>query len=117
MNGDWNELKDKFHLAFFPMSRIDSLPMAIFDFEQCEKESVGAAWSKFSALIHTGLDLSLPNSILLHLFCLGIDIKANLCLDVTAEGRFTHKPMTKQVKYLKKFLESYTSPIMRTKTL
>jgi hypothetical protein len=24
-NGDWDELKDKFHLAFFPMSRIDSL--------------------------------------------------------------------------------------------
>jgi hypothetical protein len=43
MNGDWNELKDKFHLAFFPMSRIDSLPRAIFDFEQCDKESIGAA--------------------------------------------------------------------------
>jgi hypothetical protein len=37
MNGDWNELKDKFHLAFFPMFHIDSLPRAIFDFEQCKK--------------------------------------------------------------------------------
>jgi hypothetical protein len=25
---------------------------------------------------------------LLHLFCLGIDIDADLCLDVTAGGRF-----------------------------
>ena len=33
MNGDWDELKDKFYLAFFPMSRIGSLPRAILDFE------------------------------------------------------------------------------------
>ena len=33
MNGVWDELKDKFHLAFFPMSHIDSLPRAILDFE------------------------------------------------------------------------------------
>jgi hypothetical protein len=64
-NGDWAKLKDKFHLAFFLMSCIDSLPRAILDFEQCKKESIGAAWVRFSAIIHTGLDLSLPNSILL----------------------------------------------------
>ena len=33
MNGDWDELKDKFYLAFFPMSHIDSQPRAILDFE------------------------------------------------------------------------------------
>ena len=42
-NGDWDELKDKFCLAFFPMSYIGSLQRAIFDFEQYEKESIGAA--------------------------------------------------------------------------
>ena len=42
-NGDWDELKDKFCLAFFPMSHINSLPRAILDFEQYEKESIGAA--------------------------------------------------------------------------
>ena len=51
-NGDWDELKDKFYLAFFPMSLINSLPRAILDFEQYEKESIGAAWVRFSALIH-----------------------------------------------------------------
>ena len=64
-NGDWDELKDKFCLAFFPMSRIGSLPRAILDFEQREKESIGEAWAQFSALIHADPDLSLPNSILL----------------------------------------------------
>ena len=42
-NGDWDELKDKFCLAFFPMSHIGSLPRAILDFEQHEKESIGVA--------------------------------------------------------------------------
>ena len=42
MNRDWDELKDKFYVTFFPMSRIDSLPRAILDFEQY-KESLGAA--------------------------------------------------------------------------
>jgi hypothetical protein len=43
LNGDWDELKDKLYLAFFPMSCIDSLPRAILDFEQRKKESIGAA--------------------------------------------------------------------------
>ena len=43
MNGDWDELKDKFYVTFFPMSRIDSLPRAILDFKQREKESIGTA--------------------------------------------------------------------------
>ena len=42
-NGDLEELKDKFHLAFFPMSRIVSLPRVILNFEQYERESIGAA--------------------------------------------------------------------------
>jgi len=41
-NGDWDELKDKFYLAFFPMSCIVSLPRAILNFKQYEKESIGA---------------------------------------------------------------------------
>jgi hypothetical protein len=63
-NEDWDELKDKFGFAFLLMSHIISLPRAIFDFEQHE-ESIGAAWARFSALIHDDLDLSLPDGILL----------------------------------------------------
>ena len=44
-NGDCDELKDKFCLAFFPVSYIVSLPRAILDFEQNEKESIGATWA------------------------------------------------------------------------
>jgi hypothetical protein len=81
-DADWDELKDKFCLVFFPMSRIGSLPRAILDFEQNEG-SIGAAWARFSTLIHVGPDFSLPNGMILCLFCLG--------LDVTAGGHFTHE--------------------------
>jgi hypothetical protein len=54
VNGDWDELKDKFCLAFFPMSRIGSLPRAMLEFEQPEKESIGSAWAWFSTLLHAG---------------------------------------------------------------
>jgi hypothetical protein len=117
MNGDWEELEDKFCLAFFPMSRINSLPRAILNFEQNEKGSIGAAWARFSMLIHASPDLSLPDSVLLHLFCLGLDIEATLCLDMIARGSFTHKNMMEQRKILDHILEKHTSPIVKPNPL
>ena len=99
------------------MSRIDSLPRAILNFKQYEKESIGAAWARFSALIQAGIDLSLPDSILLRLFCLGADMVANLCLYVTTGGRFTHKTMTEQVEFFELFIDKHSSSIIRTKSL
>jgi hypothetical protein len=89
------------------MSCIDSLPRAILNFEQHKKESIGAAWARFLALIHAGLDLSLPDSILLRLFYLGMD--GNLCLDMTVGGRLTHKTITEQVESLS---TSYTNTLL-----
>jgi hypothetical protein len=100
-------LKINFALHF---SRCPIPTRAIFDFEQYEKESIGAAWARFSMLIHASPDLSLPDGILLRLFCLGINTHADPCLDMIVRGHFTHKPMTEQVKFLVNFLESYTSP-------
>ena len=99
------------------MACIVSLPRAILDFEQYQKESIGAARARFSMLIHTGLDLCLPDGVILCLFCLGLDIDANLCLDMTVGGWFTHKPMTDQVRFLENFLESHIPSVMRTRTL
>ena len=48
VNGEWEELWDRFCLAFFPISRIASLRKDILDFRQDEKESIGAAWARFS---------------------------------------------------------------------
>jgi hypothetical protein len=67
-------------------------------------------------LFYAGLDLSLPDGMVLRLFCTGLDI-ADLSLDMTAEGRFTHKTMMKQVEFLKRFIAKHTSSIIRTKLL
>jgi hypothetical protein len=53
-NGDCDELKDKFYLAFFPMSCISSLPRAILDFEQHE-ESPGPSFQCYYTLAQTCL--------------------------------------------------------------
>jgi hypothetical protein len=68
-------------------------------------------------LIHTGTYLSLLDGVILHLFCSGLDIDADLCLDVIVGGRFTHKPMMKQVKFLKNFIDRHTSFVIQTKPL
>ena len=99
------------------MSRIGSLPRAILDFEQNEKKFIGAAWARFSMLIHTGLDLLLLDDVILRLFCLGLDIDADLCLDMTIGGRFTHKTMTEQVEFLEHFIHKHSSSIISTKSL
>jgi hypothetical protein len=117
MNGDWEKLKDKFCLVFFPMSRINSLPMAILDFEQNEKESIGATWARFLMLIHASPDLSLPDSMLLHLFCSSLDIKATLYLDMTPRVSFIHKTTTEQKKVLDHILEKHASPVIKPNPL
>jgi len=43
VNKEWEEVRDRFCLAFFPISRIASLRKEILDFRQDEKESLGAA--------------------------------------------------------------------------
>ena len=102
------------HSSLCPVSTL--YQRAILDFEQFE-ESIGAAWARFSALIHAGPDLSLLDNILPQLFCLGIDMGANLCPDMIAGGCFTHKTMTEQVEFLEHFIEKHSSFVIRTKSL
>jgi len=47
VEGDWKELRDKFCLAFFPISQIIPLCRKILTFQQKEKETLGAAWQDF----------------------------------------------------------------------
>jgi hypothetical protein len=65
-------------------------------------------------LLYGGLDLSLPSGVILHLFCTGLDI-ADLFIDMTARGKFTHKTMMEQVEYLESFIVKHTSFVIRTK--
>ena len=68
-------------------------------------------------LIYASLDLSLPDGVILSLFYTGLDIDADLCLDVTVGGRFTHKSMMEQIEFLEQFIAKHASSIIRTKPL
>ena len=88
---DWEELRNRFYLTFFPIYRIATLRQEILNFQQKEKETIGVAWDYFSILPRSGLDLSIPRHVLLQHFWLGLRKESTLQLDITAGGSFTHK--------------------------
>ena len=63
MTSDWEELRDDFCYSFSLTERIDSLPIDILDFEQLEKESIGAAWARFSHLLASIPNMSIPDEV------------------------------------------------------
>ena len=90
MSGDWEELRDDFCYSFSLTERIDSLPIDILDFEQLEKESIGATWARFSHLLASIPDMSIPDEVSLEVFYSGLDMETALELDVASGGWFAH---------------------------
>jgi len=90
-NREWEKLRNRFYLAFFPISRIVSLQKEILDFRQDEKETLGAAKEKFTQLTHIDLDLSIPDHVLLQHFWLGLNKESALQLDISTGGSFAFK--------------------------
>jgi hypothetical protein len=77
-NGDWEELRNKFCLMFFPISQIAALRQEILSFQQKEKETIGAAWDCFSMQTRSDSDLSIPSHVLLQHFWLGLSKESAL---------------------------------------
>ena len=94
INGNWDEPQGKICLAFFPLSRITALRIELLTFQQKEKETLGAAWARFFSLINTGLNLSLPDHVLLYHFHLGLSKEAALQLDLSSGGLFMHNTIS-----------------------
>ena len=113
VNGEWEYLRDRFCLAFFPIARIASLRKEIRDFRQDEKETLGIAWARFSQLTHAGPDLSIPDHVLLQHFWLGLNNDTAQQLDITAGGSFAYKTTSEGVALLDRILEntSFTEPL------
>ena len=109
--GNQGELRDKFCLAFFPLSRIAALRIEVLTFQQKEKDTIGAAWARFISLINSGPNLSLPDHVLLHPFHLGLNKEAALHLDISSGGSFSHKTISEGKVIPQKILENtpYTS--------
>ena len=71
---------------FSHTEHIDSLPIDILDFEQLEKESIGVAWDRFSRLLASIPDMSIPDEVSLEVFYLGLDMETALELDDASGG-------------------------------
>ena len=108
--GDWEELRNRLCLVFFPISLIAALRQEILNFLQKEKETIGAAWDRFSILTCSEPDLSIPNHVLLKHFWLGLSKESTLQLDITVGGSFTHKTTEEGEALLDRILEN-TPPL------
>jgi hypothetical protein len=106
VSGNWEELREKFCLAFFPISQIITLRLEILNFKQKEKETIGAAWARFSSLILSGPDLSLLDQVLLQHFHYGLNKEAALFLDTSSGGSFSHKTVSEGKAIPDKILEN-----------
>lgn len=73
IHGNWIEFRDKFCSAFFLLPHICALRAEVLTFRQNEKESIGVAWTRFTLLVQSDPDLSLPEYMLLQHFYMGLD--------------------------------------------
>jgi hypothetical protein len=106
VNGDCDELWKNFGLTFFPTSQVNALRIEILIFQQKEKETLGAAWARFTSLKNTGPYLSLPDHILLSHFYHGLTKEVAFHLDLSSRGSFTHMSFSKGEAILQKILEN-----------
>ena len=107
-NGDWEELRDDFCLSFSSLSDEASRRGDIIAFKQLEKESIGAAWARFSNLLASSPDWSIPDDISLHIFYMGLDMDKADDLDIAAGGSFVHRTPTEGREILDHILGNST---------
>ena len=79
--------------------------MEILTFRQNGKESIGVAWARFTLLVKSGLDLSLPEHLLLQHFYAGLDKESAHHLDLTSWGSFAHLTPSESREVLDKILD------------
>ena len=105
VNGSWIELRNRFCSAFFPLSRICALRTEILTFRQNDKELIGVAWARFTLLVQSVLDLSLPKHLLLQHFYTGLDKESAHHLDHTSGGSFAHLTPSEDREVLNRILD------------
>ena len=91
--------------AFFLLSRICSLRTEILTFRQNDKELIGVTRARFTLLVQSVPDLSLPKHLLLQHFYTGLDKESALHLDLTSGGCFAHLTPSEGREVLNKILD------------
>ena len=105
VNGSWVELRNRFCSVLFPLSRTCSLRAEILNFHQNDKELIGVACARFTLLVQSGPDLSLPEHLLFQHFYTGLDKEFAHHLNLTSRGSFGHLTPTEGREVLNRILE------------
>ena len=105
---DWTSGRDIFCSAFFLLLGICVLRTKILTFRQNDKELIGVAWARFTLLVTSSPDLSLPEHLLLQHFYAGLDKESAHHLDLTSGESFAHLTPPKVGKSSTK---SWTEPL------
>ena len=79
--------------------------MEILTFRQNDKELIGVAWARFTLLVQSGPDLSLPKHLFLQHFYAGLDKESALHLDLNSGGSFAHLTLSEGREVLNKILD------------
>jgi hypothetical protein len=100
-NGSWDNLRKRFSIIFF---------------QQNEKETLGAAWARFSLLVKSDPILSILNPLLLHKFYKSLDKDSTDYLDFLTGGASLHKIPAEGSKILDRISKN-TSFMVESKPL
>jgi hypothetical protein len=68
-HGSWVILKDQFYFVFFPLPQIIDLRNKVLNFAQKERESLGAAWSRYNQLAFFGSRVTYSRCYVCAAFC------------------------------------------------
>jgi len=79
--------------------------MEILTFRQNGKESISVSWARFTLLVKSGPELSLPEHLLLQHFYVGLDKESTHHLDLTSGGSFAHLTPSESREVLDKILD------------
>jgi hypothetical protein len=72
------------------LSKIIDLCNEVLNFAQKKGESLGAAWSRYSQLALSGLELSIPDAMFMQHFVHGLGTESAEYLDMTSGEVFVH---------------------------
>ena len=104
--GDWGSLHSNFCLDFYPVSQIIDLRVKVLTIKQESKETLASAWNRFTTLLASGSDLSLPDPILFQHFYKGLSRESRKLLDTTLGGPFLHVSSEKARSILDQILST-----------
>ncbi|GJN20352.1 hypothetical protein PR202_gb07722 [Eleusine coracana subsp. coracana] len=104
--GSWPFLREFFCKKFCLLSKIIELRRKLINFDQKDQELLGAAWERLLSYTTIGLDLGLPECMLLQHFVWGLKPESAKFLDIATGGGFVYTTSVEGKRILAKILRN-----------